>query len=163
LRTPLVAEFLEDAGIGPADIPAYLLLYVLGLSSQKLTPSAVSDRYIRDCIHHLLVRSEDARERPRVLVGAYACEPNRGSEPCVGWQMTQAISAHHEAWVITRHSNKRAIERSLSLSPNPNLHFIYVDLPRWARFWKKGDRGVRLYYYLWQLRAWWRRAGCVDK
>src|SRR6266404_309351 len=155
LRTPLVAEFLEDAGIGPADIPAYLLLYVLGLSSQKLTPSAASDRYICDCIHHLLVGAEDARERPRVLVGAYACEPNRGSEPCVGWQMAQAISAHHEAWVITRHNNKRAIERSLPLSPNPNLHFIYVDLPRWARFWKKGDRGVRLYYYLWQLRAWW--------
>jgi glycosyltransferase involved in cell wall biosynthesis len=28
---------------------------------------------------------------------------------------------------------------------------VYFDLPRWARFWKKGQRGVHLYYYLWQV------------
>jgi glycosyltransferase involved in cell wall biosynthesis len=155
LRSPLVAEYLKDAGIGRADIPAYLLLYLLGHRSQESTPTGAADGYIRDCIHHLLVRAEDARERPRVLVGAYACEPNKGSEPGVGWQMAKAISVQNEAWVITRYNNKSAIESALSLIPDPNLHFVYVDLPRWARFWKKGSRGVRFYYYLWQLRAWW--------
>jgi glycosyltransferase involved in cell wall biosynthesis len=30
---------------------------------------------------------------------------------------------------------------------------VYFDLPRWARFWKRGQRGVRAYYYFWQLGA----------
>jgi glycosyltransferase involved in cell wall biosynthesis len=30
---------------------------------------------------------------------------------------------------------------------------VYFDLPRWARFWKRGRRGVHLYYYLWQIGA----------
>ncbi|MGB8802816.1 MAG: glycosyltransferase [Candidatus Acidiferrales bacterium] len=38
----------------------------------------------------------------------------------------------------------------------PNVHWIYLDLPRWASFWKKGQRGVRLYYSLWQLAAYWK-------
>jgi glycosyltransferase involved in cell wall biosynthesis len=28
---------------------------------------------------------------------------------------------------------------------------VYFDLPRWARFWKRGSRGSSLYFYLWQL------------
>jgi glycosyltransferase involved in cell wall biosynthesis len=31
------------------------------------------------------------------------------------------------------------------------LHFHYFDLPKWARFWKRGGHGVQLYYFLWQL------------
>jgi glycosyltransferase involved in cell wall biosynthesis len=30
---------------------------------------------------------------------------------------------------------------------------VYVDLPAWARFWKRGSRGLRPYYVLWQLAA----------
>jgi glycosyltransferase involved in cell wall biosynthesis len=30
---------------------------------------------------------------------------------------------------------------------------MYYDLPSWLRFWKRGQRGVRLYYYLWQIGA----------
>jgi glycosyltransferase involved in cell wall biosynthesis len=48
-------------------------------------------------------------------------------------------------------ANRAQIEHALALQPNPHLHFHYVDLPRWARFWKRGQRGIRLYYYLWQL------------
>ena len=33
------------------------------------------------------------------------------------------------------------------------MHFAYVDLPRWARSWKRGRRGIHLYYVLWQLAA----------
>ena len=41
----------------------------------------------------------------------------------------------------------------MAAHPLPNAHFVYLDLPRWGRFWKKGSRGVRLYYYLWQAFA----------
>jgi glycosyltransferase involved in cell wall biosynthesis len=54
---------------------------------------------------------------------------------------------------MTRANNRESIEEALALAPLPNVHFIYFDLPRWACFWKKGPRGVHLYYYLWQLAA----------
>jgi hypothetical protein len=54
---------------------------------------------------------------------------------------------------MTRENNRGPIERELTKEPVPGLRCVYYDLPRWARFWKKGQRGIRLYYYLWQLGA----------
>jgi glycosyltransferase involved in cell wall biosynthesis len=56
-------------------------------------------------------------------------------------------------WVITRSNNRNAIECGSQDDPIPNVHWVYIDLPRWASFWKKGQRGVHLYYFLWQLYA----------
>ena len=89
----------------------------------------------------------------RVLVSAYACEPGRGSEPGVGWNWVREMALLHEVWVMTRKNNRGPIEHELTREAVPGLRCIYYDLPRWARFWKKGQRGVRLYYYLWQLGA----------
>jgi glycosyltransferase involved in cell wall biosynthesis len=86
----------------------------------------------------------------RVLVSAYACEPGQGSEPGGGWHWVCQIGRFEECWVITRVNNRPAIEKTLTANPMPGVHFIYYDLPRWARFWKRGKTGVRLYYYLWQ-------------
>ena len=36
---------------------------------------------------------------------------------------------------------------------HPNVRFVYVDLPPAIRRWKRGQRGVRLYYLLWQRAA----------
>src|SRR5690348_11644402 len=89
--------------------------------------------------------------RRRVLMIAYACQPGRGSEPGVGWRMCEAVSREHDVWVVTRKNNRDDIEAALRDQPNPHVHFHYADLPRWACFWKKGERGIRLYYYLWQF------------
>lgn len=90
-------------------------------------------------------------KRLKVLLSAYACEPNRGSEPGVGWNWVKQIARFHDVWVITRKNNRPAIEAEISSSDNLNIHWIYYDLPRGISFWKKGIRGVHLYYYLWQL------------
>jgi glycosyltransferase involved in cell wall biosynthesis len=64
------------------------------------------------------------------------------------------LATFADVWVITRENNRAAIEARLpSLAERDSLNFVYVDLPRWARFWKKGQRGIRLYYMLWQLAA----------
>ena len=91
--------------------------------------------------------------RLNVLISAYSCEPNKGSEPGVGWNTVHQAAQNHEVWVITRANNREPIEKALAQTPLPNLHVNYFDLPPWARFWKKGPRGVHLYYYLWQLAA----------
>ena len=92
-------------------------------------------------------------KRLKVLVSAYACEPHKGSEPGVGWNWAKELSRFHEVWLITRTNNRIFIEEELSKQPIPNLQFAYVDLPRWIAFWKRGQKGLYLYYFLWQLIA----------
>jgi glycosyltransferase involved in cell wall biosynthesis len=95
---------------------------------------------------------EQMRQPLRILLSAYACEPDRGSEPGIGWQWaTRLAELGHEIVVITRANNATSINAALSARRIPTLHFVYVDLPQWASFWKKGGRGVHFYYFLWQL------------
>lgn len=91
--------------------------------------------------------------RRRVLISAYACQPHEGSEPGVGWNWVQQISRFHDVWVITRANNKHSIEQELQRNPLPNVRWIFYDLPRFILFWKKKVLGVHLYYYLWQMGA----------
>ncbi len=91
--------------------------------------------------------------RLKVLLSAYACEPGKGSEPGEGWNWVRQIARFAEVWVITRANNQPVIEKALKEEPVPGVHWVYFDLPRWTRFWKQGQRGVHLYYYLWQLGA----------
>jgi glycosyltransferase involved in cell wall biosynthesis len=88
-----------------------------------------------------------------ILVSAYACGPKGGSEPGVGWHWACEMARDHDVWVLTRANNREEIEEELRRSPQPRIRFQYVDLPRWARFWKRGQRGIHLYYYLWQFWA----------
>lgn len=89
----------------------------------------------------------------KVLVSAYACEPHKGSEPGVGWNWAKQIARFHEVWVITRANNREVIESELKRKPEPNLHFVYYDVPKWLSFWKRKTRGLYLYYLLWQIGA----------
>lgn len=93
----------------------------------------------------------------KVLLSAYACEPNIGSEPGVGWNWALALVRRgHEVWVITRSNNQNAIEQEMDKIGEPytsSLHFLYYDLPKSLTWWKKGRRGVHLYYLLWQWGA----------
>ncbi len=91
------------------------------------------------------------RSRLKVLISAYACDPERGSEPGLGWHWVRQMSRFEEVWLITRANNQASIERALAREPLPNAHFIYFDLPVWMRFWKRGQFGVLLYYYLWEI------------
>lgn len=89
--------------------------------------------------------------KTKILVSAYACEPGLGSEIGVGWHWVLEMSKHFELWVLTRESNRGTIEPWIAEHPEfACIHFLYFDLPKWARFWKKGMRGVRTYYNLWQ-------------
>lgn len=89
--------------------------------------------------------------KTRIFVSAYACEPGLGSEIGVGWHWVLEMSKHFELWVLTRESNRGTIEPWIAEHPEfACIHFLYFDLPKWARFWKKGMRGVRTYYNLWQ-------------
>lgn len=91
-------------------------------------------------------------KRLKIFVSAYACEPNLGSEIGVGWHWVLEMSRYFELWVLTRESNRHTIEPWIAEHQEfTGIHFLYYDWPKWARLWKKGLRGVRTYYNLWQL------------
>ncbi len=93
----------------------------------------------------------------KILLSAYACEPNRGSEPGVGWNMAQAIAKRHQVCVLTSNTHRAAIEAELANNPIPNLKIAYFDPLGWLYDWsQEGKRplvGVHLHYYLWQIWA----------
>lgn len=96
----------------------------------------------------------------KIFVSAYACEPGLGSEIGVGWHWVLEMSRFFELWVLTRESNRRTIEPWVAEHPEyAKIHFVYFDLPHWARRWKRGMRGVRIYYMLWQ----WLSDGVVKR
>jgi glycosyltransferase involved in cell wall biosynthesis len=93
-------------------------------------------------------------ERVKALISAYYCEPGKGSEEGVGWNTAREIARHHDVWVLTRAKNRPSIEAELSRVPAPGLRFVYCDLPRWGRWWARGQLlEWHLYYYMWQVRA----------
>ena len=105
----------------------------------------------------------------RLCLSLYACEPNRGSEPGVGWAWALGMAKRHETWVITRANNRSVIEAELdrlAIPAEERPHFVWVDLPAWVcRLKKKGLVPVGLYYLLWQFaarRAWDRTGIRVD-
>lgn len=89
----------------------------------------------------------------RVLLSAYACEPNRGSESEVGWRWALELAAGgDDVWVITRGNNREKIEGQ-PCAKRSNLHFVYYDLPPGIRKLKKGRRFLYPYVIAWQWGA----------
>lgn len=83
----------------------------------------------------------------KVLFIAYACEPNKGSEPGVGWSWAQTFKDDVELHLITRSNNERAI---LDAPDHVGITFHYYDLPIFIIRLKKYI-GVQVYHFLWQL------------
>ncbi len=92
------------------------------------------------------------RKRTRVLLSCYACEPNQGSEPGVGWNWTKVMSKENDLVVVTRANNQKVIEKNISQLEGQNVEFVYYDLPKWLLVLKKKRiLKTSLYYAFWQL------------
>ena len=88
-----------------------------------------------------------------ILVVAYACEPNRGSEPGVGWSWVNLLAKNSSyiITVITRANNKNVIEKYFESHPTENIEFLYYDLPTIILKYKNGDKNIKLFFTMWQL------------
>ncbi len=73
----------------------------------------------------------------------------------MGWHWSKLIQAHHDVTVLTRESHRPYIETWLGeqRESGPFPEFIYYDLPKWLSWYKKGERGLYLYYAFWSLLA----------
>lgn len=89
----------------------------------------------------------------KVLISAYACEPGRGAEPGVGWNIVRELSESHELWVMTRADHQHKVLECAEEWVE-RVHWVFIDPPTWIIFWKKGSRGLYPFYALWQMKAW---------
>ena len=91
----------------------------------------------------------------RLLLSAYACDPNSGSEPGAGWAFLKAsLRSCDNVTVLTRTKNRGPIIRGLSAHERNRVHILVHDLPaplRWLKHRLRG--GTQLYYLCWQLSA----------
>ncbi len=87
----------------------------------------------------------------KVLIIAYACEPNKTSEPGVGWRFSQEIASFMDVTVLTRANNRQSIEAAEN---DLNIKYIYLDLPKiFTRIKKKVPFGIQIYSRFWQTKA----------
>lgn len=93
--------------------------------------------------------------RLKVLMSAYACEPDKGSEPEVGWQWALQMARFHDVTVLTRANNRTNIERRLAelKGTQPLPEFVYHDDTRFLLGLKQRLATHKLYYILWQRSA----------
>ena len=89
----------------------------------------------------------------KVLLIAFACEPERGSEPSVGWNCAWHASRKRPVWVITDPSHRDKIEAWLVKNNETNIKVVYHAMPSWTQWMWKIQFTVNLYYYLWNIGA----------
>lgn len=93
----------------------------------------------------------------KILISAYACEPGRGSEPGVGWNVVREVSKYHQVWVLTSNCHRTSIQTELTQNKITNLNFIYLDpfglKIDWSSKGKWTQKWVHFHYYLWQIWA----------
>lgn len=85
-----------------------------------------------------------------ILVIAYGCEPNRGSEAGIGWHWTQMMAEDHKVTVITRANNEGGITEYYKSHSQKNIRYVYYDPPDFIKKYKKKERGLKLFFYFWQ-------------
>ena len=98
-------------------------------------------------------------KRLRILVSAYACNP-AGSlqlhpgEDLTGWRLVEQLGRFHDLWVISHSYNKPGVESARSTATDGSPRFFFVELPRTLKWLYRVEFGQRIYYYLWQIKAW---------
>lgn len=91
----------------------------------------------------------------KVLVSAYACSPNRGSEPGMGWRFVLELAKYHEVHVITEESEfKKPINSYIQTHQDvtDRIKFYYVERKHHEllrKFWPPS--------YYWFYRNWQRK------
>jgi glycosyltransferase involved in cell wall biosynthesis len=84
-----------------------------------------------------------------VLVSAYACEPDRGSEPGAGWHWAHAAAVNHQVTLVTTRRHGGPIRAALAEHQPDNLEVLFLedltDVDRRGR--------AHLSYWRWQRAA----------
>jgi glycosyltransferase involved in cell wall biosynthesis len=92
----------------------------------------------------------------RVLLSAYACRPNTGTEPGNGWNWGFYLAQRGvSVCCLTSERNRKFIGPQLQQQPVAGLQIVYVPVPKWVDDLQRKNhyRFVYLHYYFWQKAA----------
>lgn len=91
-----------------------------------------------------------------ILINAYACAPNWGSEQGMAWHWIIELAKMHNLYVITEGEWKKEIEEAVALlDVKDNIHFYYNPVSDKIRTmcWNQGDWRFYWYYRKWQKKT----------
>lgn len=92
----------------------------------------------------------------KVLVNAYACSPNMGSEPGMAWNWCVNLAKYCELFIITEEEFRSKIEAVVPTLPQgKNMHFYFNPVTPEVRkmCWNQGNWRFYWYYRKWQKRS----------
>lgn len=87
----------------------------------------------------------------KICLIVYKIDPVEGSENASGYHLAREIvQSYPQATLISRQNNIDKLKNDPAFK---HIELIGLDVPRWLSFYKRGSRGIILYYYLWQCLA----------
>lgn len=92
----------------------------------------------------------------KILINAYACSPNMGSEPGMAWNWVSNLARYCEVHIITEGEFQDKIEAVVpELEQGRNMHFYYNPVSDEIRkmCWNQGDWRFYKYYREWQWKT----------
>ncbi|WP_278871444.1 glycosyltransferase [Leyella stercorea] len=92
----------------------------------------------------------------KILINAYACSPNMGSEPGMAWNWVSNLAKFCELYIITEGEFREKIEEVVpTLEQGKNMHFYYNPVSEEIRkmCWNQGDWRFYKYYREWQWKT----------
>ena len=92
----------------------------------------------------------------KILINAYACSPNMGSEPGMAWNWVSNLAKYCEVHIITEGEFQDKIEDVVpKLEQGKNMHFYYNPVSDEIRkmCWNQGDWRFYKYYKEWQWKT----------
>ena len=92
----------------------------------------------------------------KILINAYACSPEMGSEPGMAWNWVSNLAKFCELYIITEGEFREKIEAVVPmLEQGKNMHFYYNPVSEEIRkmCWNQGDWRFYKYYREWQWKT----------
>jgi glycosyltransferase involved in cell wall biosynthesis len=91
----------------------------------------------------------------KLLISAYACAPNRGSDHAVGWNWaTEAHKLGHEIWAFVSPAHRESIKRACDEIPGlRGIHWVFPEVKGWSLKQGVEPKWERTYNLLWQRAA----------
>ncbi len=96
----------------------------------------------------------------RIILSAFACSPQWGSEPGVGWRWANELARHHNVTVLTHAYFREHISAHPSDANSARIEFVYYEIPG-VKIHPHKLLNSHIYYLLWQIGAWWKARGLV--
>ena len=92
----------------------------------------------------------------KILINAYACSPNMGSEPGMAWNWVSNVAKFCDLYIFTEGEFRSNIEKVVpTLEQGKNMHFYYNPVSDKIRkmCWNQGDWRFYWYYNKWQKKT----------